>query len=157
MRCAVARASKGYHILKPIIYIYTCQVFHSSFKSLRPNQLKFIISTFHISLKSLSQFHITKYHLPSLQPNVTTTTTLTLTYRCIVSSRGIQASNLHYMIWHCVPLHNEGTISLSGNLQRGNPCSVSITEWERLDSSMSNNRRGGWALQCQTTVGHFSQ
>ena len=64
-------------------------------------------------------------------------------------SRGIQASNLHYMIWHCVPLHNEGTISLSGNLQRGNPNSVSITERERLDSSMPNNRRGGWALQCQ--------
>ena len=52
-------------------------------------------------------------------------------------------------IWHCVPLHNEGTISLSGNLQRGNPNSVSITERERLDSSMPNNRRGGWALQCQ--------
>ena len=53
------------------------------------------------------------------------------------------------MIWHCVPLHNEGTISFSGNLQRGNPNSVSITERERLDSSMPNNRRGGWALQCQ--------
>ena len=63
--------------------------------------------------------------------------------------RCIQASILHYMIWHCVPLHNEGTISLSGNLQRRNPNSVSITERERLDSSMPNNRRGGWALQCQ--------
>ena len=64
-------------------------------------------------------------------------------------SRCIQASIFYYMIWHCVPLHNEGTISFSDNLQRGNPNSVSITERERLDSSMPNNRRGGWALQCQ--------
>ena len=48
-----------------------------------------------------------------------------------------------------MPLSNEGTISLSGNLQRGNPNSVSITERERLGSPLPNNRRGGWALQCQ--------
>ena len=63
--------------------------------------------------------------------------------------RCIQASILCYMIWHCVPLHNEGTTSFSGNLQRGNPNSVSITERERLGSPLPNNRRGGWALQCQ--------
>ena len=126
MRCAVVRASKGYHSLKfNTTYIHVKSFIHRS-SSLHPNQFKFIIST----------FPITKYHLPSLQSNATTTTTLTLTYRCIVPSRGIQASNLHYMIWHCVPLHNEGTISFSGNLQRENPNSVSITERERLDSSM---------------------
>ena len=129
MRCAVVRASKGYHILKPVIYTYISQFF------------------FHLSLKSNN--HLQTKSIQHLQWTNTTTTTITLTYRCIVPPRCIQASILHYMIWHCVPLHNEGTISLSGNLQRGNPNSVSITERERLGSPLPNNRRGGWALQCQ--------
>ena len=33
--------------------------------------------------------------------------------------------------------------------REGTPILFSITERERLDSSMPNNRRGGWALQCQ--------
>ena len=53
----------------------------------------------------------------------------------------IQTSNLHYMIWHCAPLYNEGAISLSSNPQRGNPNSVSIAERERLGSPVPNNRR----------------
>ena len=125
------RAYKGYHRYKNhnVIYIYK-GFFHSHSSptiTFKPNQ-------FNISI---------------LQSTNSTPTTLTLTYRCIVPPRYIQASILHYMIWHCVPLHNEGTISFSGNLQRGNPNSVSITERERLDSSMPNNRRGGWALKCQ--------
>ena len=144
MRCAVVRASKGYHILKSVICTYICQVFfHSSLKSLCHIQinsdLPSLLSTYQSNPSDNST--ITKYHLPSLQSNDTTTATLTLTYRCIVPSRGIQASNLHYMIWHCVPLHNEGTVSLSGNLQRGNPNSVSFTERELLGSLMPNNRR----------------
>ena len=101
--------------------------------SLHPNQFKFIIST----------FPITKYHLPSLQSNATTTTTLTLTYRCIVPSRGIQASNLHYMIWHCAPLYDEGA---------NFPLAISR---ERTPILFPLQNENGWTFQCQTTVGHF--
>ena len=144
MRCAVVRASKGYHSLKfNTTYIYVKSFIYRS-SSLHPNQFKFIISTFHISLKFLNQFHITKYHLPSLQSNATTTTTLTLTYRCIVSSWGIQASNLLYMIWHCAPLYDEGA---------NFPLWQSPERKPQFCFPLQNGN--GWALHCQTTVGHF--
>ena len=144
MRCAVVRASKGYHSFKiNNTYIYFSFPF---IHHLNPSVTSQSTQIHHLYSPCITQHPsvnstLTKFHLSILQSNNTTTTTLTLTYRCIVPPRCIQASILHYMIWHCVPLHNEGTISLSGNLQRGNPNSVSITERERLGSPVPNNRR----------------
>ena len=129
MRCAVARASKGYHILNSVIYIHTCQGF------------------FHSSLKPLHQFHITKYHIPSLQSNDATTTTLTLTYRCIAPSRGIQASNLLYMIWHCAPLWWGGKFpSLAISREREPQFCFPLQNGNGWTLINAHNRRGGWTL-----------
>ena len=144
MRCAVARASKGYHILNSVIYTYICQVsFHLSLKSLCHIQVNSnspsLLSTYHSNPSVNST--LTKISSPSLQSN-DATTTLTFTYRCIVPSWGIQASNLLYMIWHCAPLYDEGA---------NFPLWQSPEREPRFCFPLQNGN--GWALHCQTTVG----
>ena len=58
MRCAVLRASKVYHSFKINIYIQESSILPFTIPGplSRPKQIKSIISTFQISLKSLNQF-----------------------------------------------------------------------------------------------------
>ena len=126
MRCAVARASNGYlsyKINNTHIYIY-----------IKPSS--------HVLHQSLCHFpnQCTSTPLPPLQLHHPTT--LTLTCRCIVPYRGIQASNLLYMIWHCAPLYDEGA---------NFPLWQSPEREPRFCFPLQNGN--GWTLQCQTTVG----
>ena len=71
MRCAVVRASKGYHNFRNSIYIYNPSLlsFNNPFPMSRPIQIKFIISTFQISLGILQSISTsTKLHHPILNP-----------------------------------------------------------------------------------------
>ena len=137
MRCAVVRASKGYHSSKiNNIYIdFSFPFIHY----LKPSVTSQSTQIRHLYFPCITQH-------PSHSP------------KDALCHHGA-FKHLFFTIWF-------DTVSLSimrGQFpslaisREGTPILFSITERELLDSSMPNNRRGGWALQCQTTVGHFSQ
>ena len=106
MRCAVARASKGYHSFKinNNIYITKSSFIHHSSPSFTSKSKSTSSSLLpYPTQNSLIDPIPTKPHV-SISTLSTFTIALTLTCRCIVPLRGIQASNLLYMIWHCAPL-----------------------------------------------------
>ena len=71
--------------------------------------------------------------------------TLTVTYRCIVPSRGIHLQHPIFTIWF-------DTVPLS--IMRGQFPSLAIPR-EGTPILFPLQNGNGWALQCQTTVGHF--
>ena len=65
------------------------------------------------------------------------------------SWRHIQASNLHYMIWHCVPLYDEGAnFPLWQSPEREPQFCFPLQNGNGWALKCLNNRRGGWALKC---------
>ena len=139
MRCAVGRASKGYHISKTV-YIYKAKspsINHSG-PSVMSNLNQVQHLYFPIITQSISTS--TKLHLPISNPcyhhcnlirtSSNPTSRLTSMYNpvaLLMSSRRHYARALYVfqMSWHCAPLKCEGVISLSGNPMRGKPQSVS--------------------------------
>ena len=64
-------------------------------------------------------------------------------------SRGIQASNLLYMIWHCAPLYDEGaSFPLWQSPEREPQFCFPLQNGNGWALKCLNNRRGGWALKC---------
>ena len=124
--------------------MYICQVFHSSFKSFLLNQFKFIISTSHVSLNIPQSIpHSNQIILPQ-QPSHSPKDAL-----CHHGA----FKHLFFTIWF-------DTVSLSimrDTLQNGNhiwfPSLAISREGTPILFPLQNGN--GWALHCQTTVGHF--